>query len=285
MLQLHDFLQNVPNKPNFFPIKEMLTGFAKSGDGAAFDFGDMNKLDDDVLENLMHYSHELAKHKILKLPYNPVYYSWSLADKLFAAYIIQEEHPQFDSFKAVFMMGEQKPFRYAGMGTVEIKEFGIDPPKDRFPNVPDDVVPINIKGTIAHFAKGASFANDEAQDILYQSICFYIVSLTALMESPHTKTRVTSVGAKLNLKRAKRGVPHIMPFHTVYFEVDGKEYNTDGTSRGTGAQKRMHWRRGHIRHLSGGKITHVRPCLVGALGTDAHVAKPAYSMKQRGNVA
>lgn len=279
MLQLHDFIQNMPYEPKFFPMKKMLTEFAESGDGAAFDFGDTDKLEDEVCENLARYACELAKHKMLKLPYNPVYYSWNFGNKVFGAFIIQEEDDHdYDSFRVVFMFGDKKPFRYAGIGTLGINDLGKAA-------ITDDVVPIDLQGTIIHLARGAHFPNNDAEESLYRAVCYYVVVLTALMESPHTKTRVTSVGEKLNLKRAKRGVPQIMPFHTVYFEVDGKEYNTDGSGIGNGSQKRLHWRRGHVRHLSSGKITHVRPCLVGALGTEAHVAKPMYSMKQKGSAA
>lgn len=279
MLQLHDFIQNMPHDPVFSLMKMALTRFAKSGDGAAFDFGDTDKLEDEVCDNLVSYALELAKNKIFKMPYDRVYYSWSLLNKIFGAYIIQEENPQdYARFKVVFMFGDKKPFRYAGIGTLEIDDLGNAA-------ITNKKVPLILRGTISHMAKGAKFPNDEAEGIMYQSVCYYIIMLTALMESPHTKTRVTSVGEKVNLKREKRGVPQIMPFHTVYFEVDGKEYNTDGSGVGSGSQKRLHWRRGHVRHLSSGKITHVRPCLVGALGTDVHVAKPAYSMKQKGSAA
>lgn len=279
MLQIHDFIQNIPYEPKFFPTKKALTEFAEFGDGASFDFGDTNKLENEVCENLARYACELAKHKMLRLPYDSVYYSWNYNNKVYGAIIFQEDDDDgYVSFRAIFMFGDKKPFRYAGIGTLDINALG----KAAITN---DVVPIDLKGTISHLAQGAYFPDDTAEEDLYRSVCYYIVVLTALMESPHTKTRVTSVGEKVNLKRAKRGVPQIMPFHTVYFEVDGKEYNTDGSGIGSGSQKRLHWRRGHVRHLSGGKVTHVRPCLVGALGTDAHVEKPAYVMRKKGHAA
>jgi hypothetical protein len=218
MLQIHDFIQNMPYEPNFFLMKDALTRFAESGDGASFDFGDMQSIEDEVFENLSRYGHELAKNKILKLPYNPVYYSWSYGNKLFGVYITQEEHlHEYDSFKAVFMTGEKKPFRYVGIGTLEINEFGRDPPTDIYPDLPGDFVPINLSGKIIHFAKGVRFADDGSESALYQSVCYYIVTLTALMESPHTKTRVTAVGAKLNLnaksagyRRSCRFIPFIL---------------------------------------------------------------------------
>ena len=76
-----------------------------------------------------------------------------------------------------------------------------------------------------------------------------------------------------------------MPYHTVYFEVGGKNYNTDGTEVGGGAHAspRMHWRRGHVRKLESGKMTHVRPCLVNAMGSDVSVPKPKYELRVREN--
>lgn len=280
MLQVHDIIENLPNEEKFDLVKRYLTVFNAGNDGACFDFGDTDKLDNKICTDIVLYAHELAQHKLLKLPYNPVYYSWSSYDSVYGAFVFQEKDASDLSEKVnvIFVFGGKKPFRYAGFGTVAISNFGKE-------DLTGDLIPISIEGKVSDLVKDAVTSSDEWKKELYQLITYYVLLLTALIESPHTKTRVMSVGEKLNKKRGKRGLPQIMPFHTVYFEVDGKEYNTDGTSRGTGAQKRMHWRRGHIRHLSGGKITHVRPCLVGALGTDAHVAKPAYSMKQRGNVA
>ena len=81
-------------------------------------------------------------------------------------------------------------------------------------------------------------------------------------------------------KRMKRGLPEIMPFHTVYFDIGGRHYNTDGSERnGSHASPRLHWRRGHIRKMKTGKVAHVRPHLVGTMGTDLTAPKPVYEMR------
>jgi hypothetical protein len=41
--------------------------------------------------------------------------------------------------------------------------------------------------------------------------------------------------------------------------IDGSEEG------GTHASPRLHWRRGHVRRLANGKITNVRPTLVGVM--------------------
>jgi len=280
MLQVHDIIENIPNGEKFDIVKRYLTVFNAGNDGACFDFGDTNNLGDKICADILLYAHELAQHKLLKLPYNPVYYSWSSHNSVYGVFVFQEKNASDLSEKVnvIFVFGSKKPFRYAGFGTLAITDFGKE-------DLAGSSIPILVEGQISDLVKESVIPTDEWEKDLYQIITYYVLLLTALMESPHTKTRVMSVGEKLNKKRGRRGLPQIMPFHTVYFEVDGKEYTTDGSGIGSGTQKRMHWRRGHIRKLSSGKITHVRPCLVGGIESETHVPKPAYVMRKKGHAA
>lgn len=276
MLQIHDIIEN-------FPATESKTlNFVKSGlyiEWPSFDFGDFAKTipDQKTLYSLIDYAHELASVDMFKLAYESVYFSWQLNGEIFGAFVAcgKDGESETDIIIITVYICLKSPFRICAIGTVVVYDFGKGPESSS--------ESIQTKSTIIYqrpLIKLMSGAEEMLSDIAFQ-----VIALATLLESPHTKTRVHQVGDKLNNKREKRGIPKIMPFHTVYFEVDGKEYNTDGSGIGSGSQKRLHWRRGHVRHLSSGKITHVRPCLVGALGTEAHVAKPMYSMKQKGSAA
>lgn len=275
MLQIHDIIEN-------FPInKDRALQAIKLGlflDWPSFDFGSVEQTlgSTGTLYNLIDYAHELAREDMFKLSYDNVYFSWFWENEIYGAFISTSKNGDEEIITLNTYIAQKKPFKIATIGVTGIYNFG------KGPQSSSESITTNTVVVYKH--PGFTFTEQD-ETAMFGNVAFGVIALAALLESPHTKTRVQQVGDKLNTKRKKRGLPKIMPFHTVYFEVDGKEYNTDGTSRGAGAQKRMHWRRGHIRHLSGGKVTHVRPCLVGALGTDVHVAKPAYSMKQRGSAA
>lgn len=82
----------------------------------------------------------------------------------------------------------------------------------------------------------------------------------------------------INRQRAKKGKTPIGDIHEIKIVVDGKKYHYSGhddENREKGSPKCMHWRRGHIRRYPDGKITNVRPCLVGKIGTPPK-NKPTY---------
>lgn len=276
MLQLHDVIQQMPTTEETKGFKNLLTKINNS-ELSRFDFGDVYNFDDETCTELLEYAHELAQHDILKLPFNPVYYSWSNSGLIYGIFIAKVS-ADLNDFNAIFFLANKKPLQLVLMGNISIKEFG------KFPKVGENLQ-LALTGKILYGSPNFEFTHENAETELYQIGCYYALIFTALMESTHVKTRKTEVGVKLNQKREKRGLPKIMPFHTVYFEVDGKEYSTGGVAQGSSSQKRMHWRRGHIRKLSSGKITHVRPCLVGGIESETHVPKPTYVMRKKGRAA
>lgn len=276
MLQLHDIIENFPpeGEQEFVFLKNLILQYSDNKECPCFDFGHTENFSPELAENLASYANELFKHDLFTLPYNPVYYSWSKHNQKYGVFVIQEEDEPLN-LKILFFFAERNPFIFAGMGTIEYRH---------------DVVNTDIKlgmadidGTISYLNKKIKFVSDDSEKFLYKTIAAHAVILTSLLQSTHTKTRKTEYSDKLNKKRAKRGLPAIMPYHTVYFEVGGKNYNTDGTEVGSGthASPKMHWRRGHVRKLASGKLTHVRPCLVNAMGSDVHVPKPKYELRVR----
>lgn len=275
MMQIHDIIENFPIN-NDRALQAVKLGLFL--DWPSFDFGAMDQTlgNTETLYNLIDYAHELARADIFKLSYDSVYYSWFWDNEIYGAFVSSSKKDDKSIITLNIYIAQKKPFRVAAIGVVGLYDFGKGPQSS--------AESITTNSVVVYKNPEFRFAEQD-HNTMFANITYAVIALAALMESQHTKTRMQQVGDKLNNKREKRGLPKIMPFHTVYFEVDGKEYNTDGTFRGTGAQKRMHWRRGHVRHLSSGKITHVRPCLVGSLGNDVEVKKPAYVMRKKGNAA
>lgn len=276
MLQLHDILENFPpgDEPEFVFLKNLILQYSSNNECPCFDFGHTENFSPELAENLAEYANELFKHDLFTLPYNPVYYSWAKHEQKYGVFILQEEDRPLD-LKILFFFAERNPFIFAGMGTIEYRHDTV--------NTDVRLGMANIDGGTSYLDKRIKFVSDEAEEILYKTMAAHAVILTSLLQSTHTKTRKVEYSDKLNKKRAKRGLPAIMPYHTVYFEVGGKNYNTDGTEVGSGkhASPKMHWRRGHVRKLASGKLTHVRPCLVNSMGMDVQVPKPKYELKPR----
>ena len=274
MLQLHDILENFPKDEKIQFLLKLLKDYGEGDQEACFDFGDVRKFSDALMQNLTFYSDELFQNDMFVLPYNPVYYSWSRDHEKYGVFVIQDEnHP--DQLQILYIFAEKNPFFIAGIGTVEYVY------ERRTDNLKNRTGYANIEGSMAYISPNIRFTDDASSELLYQFVAIWPIIFTALMQSTHTKTRKVEFSDRLNKKRGKRGLPPIMPYHTVYFEVGGKNYNTDGTEVGGGshASPRMHWRRGHVRKLESGKLTHVRPCLVNAMGLDAQVPKPKYEIK------
>lgn len=67
----------------------------------------------------------------------------------------------------------------------------------------------------------------------------------------------------LNKVRAKKGKPEIFEYHILTIPAGARLARGLGDG-GTHASPRLHWRRGHVRHLPTGARTMVRACLVGS---------------------
>lgn len=99
------------------------------------------------------------------------------------------------------------------------------------------------------------------------SSCLQIIlAVCAIMNSQNVELTTTPAPKRLNEKRAKKGKPPIGEIKEIRINYGGKRYMIDGREEGgTHASPRLHWRRGHVRRLASGKITNVRPTLVGSI--------------------
>lgn len=96
-------------------------------------------------------------------------------------------------------------------------------------------------------------ATQSTQRVLQALVC---------METKHVRITDESASEKLNKVRERRGACPISGHKIV--TIDTSSAIVEISDRGgTHASPRLHWRRGHVRHLTGGTKTKVKPCLVG----------------------
>lgn len=103
-----------------------------------------------------------------------------------------------------------------------------------------------------------------------------------LLMSPHVKTEHSPAPTKLNKARALKGKPFIGDRYKITLrDFDIKRDPATRMVGGSHASPRPHWRRGHLRHLEGGRIVPVIPTVVGAQGTQSDIGKKMYEYARR----
>lgn len=128
---------------------------------------------------------------------------------------------------------------------------------------------------------------------LYSNISFdmfspafgYLLSILGLLstKSGVKTTEVTASRPEIDAKRIKQGKAPLGYEHKVV-TIDPGLLKMPGvvTAGGTHASPRMHWRRGHIRHYGDGKVTPVRPAIIGDVSRG--VITHDYALKPRGSL-
>lgn len=112
-------------------------------------------------------------------------------------------------------------------------------------------------------AKGGESKQDMYNGALYSMFDEIIATkqLCQVLDCENIKTMMLRPSEKLNKKRLSAGKLPLYSYHLLRVE-QGKKENSSGRGP-THQSPRFHWRRGHIRRLSGGAKTWVRPCTVG----------------------
>lgn len=109
-----------------------------------------------------------------------------------------------------------------------------------------------------------------------------LFSMLSILDAENVERVVVKTTERINKKRINRGQCAILDCETIYLRVGGERYLPSGEStKGSHASPRCHWRRGHLRRLSNGQITKVRPCLVGKVGNE-NPLKKNYVVKRAG---
>jgi hypothetical protein len=91
-----------------------------------------------------------------------------------------------------------------------------------------------------------------------------VIGLVTSLMSPEVTSKLVPPALKLNIHRAKTGKPPLIEHRIVHLKaVNG---NSGGHHRRIGERRppRLHWRRGHFRTLSHGRIIPVAPAIVGS---------------------
>jgi hypothetical protein len=241
----------------------------KSPELAHFDLGDLYKdLPDDEYEALVNYSISLIKEGMFSLPYDKICLSFNYGPKNMMIIESTNEKNGFD-FKLYQNIGE----------------------KFKFPNNhPDGLIFtvlysgdfMNISPPINLISKTAPKKHDEQNSLLANYCASALLAINAILSTDGIIIHANPAPVSLNKKRAKLGKSPIPEIKEIRIKVGNRNYSASGHDlAGKHASPRLHWRRGHIRKLSDGKITNVRPCLVGALNSPNYQEpqKPIYNVQ------
>ena len=116
-------------------------------------------------------------------------------------------------------------------------------------------------------------------DTGWEAMC--VVELCNVLECTNVTTKLFDAPEKLNKKRLSNGRVPFFSYHVLNLVEPSAAKSPPGT--GTHASPRQHYRRGHIRRLSPGRKTWVRPAMIGDAARGV-VAKD-YDVQQRSIVA
>ncbi len=96
-----------------------------------------------------------------------------------------------------------------------------------------------------------------------------LFTLLGVLNATGAHREMIAAPAKLNAQRARRSKPLVPGHRRVILRPASSIASVIGAAGGGHASPRMHVRRGHIRRLETGKMTWVRPCVVGDPGRGA----------------
>lgn len=268
-MRLHHIMQAL--KPH--ASRDALVGdlFAAYPQMHHFEFGSIDPVSDEEWIGLQLYAFDLLEHDLFDVPYDVFSFGWSqtikgktvsrivACDKIFdrneGGQLIfgglrcwMFSSAEYDGKKAYHCMHTlfSAPFSKES-GKVSVLEPEIMPARDDGTRVKAEA--------------------DECQ--LGPSLVCDLTALVALLHAEGVTTQTTPAPTRLNKIRAAKGKLAIGAVSHVYINVGKRQHTPSGNHVGSHASPRMHWRRGHIRRLPDGKITNVRPCLVGNIGSSA----------------
>lgn len=215
-------------------------------DKPTFEFGDVGVVDTSVGTSLVGYANELARNGMFHLPFEKMVISFN-ARNVAHVTICAEEHDGI-IFLSIFTVDSQKKFASHGKVCMRSDDNGILM----------QVVSCKVPGGYTDKVKG--------QIVNYTENIFptWVIGLMAMLEAKGVEQRLTPAPKKLNKRRTAAGKPPIGEVREIFIRVGGVSYRTSGEAEiGSHRSPRLHWRRGHVRRLPSGELTHVRPCLVG----------------------
>lgn len=261
-MRLHHIAElHYPNE-----VKERF--FGGLGRPVQFYFGDIFDIPDEEWLDLESYAKELTAAGLFRLPFPCVSYAFERHGRHVVSHVKQMGPKTFDFYVAVKQEIDGHPGLAALKAVATIHD------------VTEKGVNMEVPRASMGFWPEANTAerSKEAQAELGDFVnCLF--ALTVMMHAKGIEVSTEPAPEKLNAKRAKKGKPPIEDIRHVTIRVDGKRYSITGHEIGHHASPRLHWRRGHIRHLPSGVITNVRPCLVGT--AERGVVDHDYAVKRK----
>lgn len=249
-----------PQPPLHDPLREVIADVRRDAMSIAnahkFDFSSWPSETTALSNVLLETGQQMMDAQIATLPYPDVVFCHRIGhDKgaMEEVHLVQERRVGGETVLTVrayqkliglapwFFCGFTAFFRYKATGTEWETEWIADPVQALDPEI---------------VARNPGFAHGYVS----AHVCFFISALAAL-SSRGPEIRTLPAPAKLNKQRAKKGKPPLFEYRIVEIPAWAKA-KAEGLG-GTHASPRLHWRRGHVRHLPAGSTTLVRPCLVG----------------------
>lgn len=215
-------------------------------DAPTFEFGDATKVDPDVGTSLISYANELARNDMFHLPFERIAISFSVRNIAGVTILLEQSEDLIGA--SIFTSTQSKQFASHAAVAINIREDGLT----------YETVKCSVSSEVEESKR--EFVRKYTHEIFPP----WIVALLAMLEAKGIEQRLTPAPARLNRKRVAAGKPPIGEIREIFIRVGGVSYRASGEAEtGSHRSPRLHWRRGHVRRLPSGELTHVRPCLVG----------------------
>lgn len=195
-------------------------------------------------------------------------------------------------FESVLISSERFPKTYLMAGIARERLVVVAFGRFGYPGAPKDVtcpfcvaasdVGFTVDHPVVHVSPILAGEDDNVYDNGLWAFQEALAHLTLLL-SKEVEHRVEPAPGRLNAKRIKQGRPPVPERHTITIRKDIIRTFSRERSGGPGshASPIMHWRRGHLRHLTNGKILKIAPTVVNAQDSAKPVIKQ-YIIKKGG---
>lgn len=252
-----------------------------------FDFGNLDLLPDDEKHCLHRYEVELIKNDCFTTPYDFFSFSFTmdnsysiLNSKLDSIFICNHDKKENRLFVIwIFRHFDKNKGCYNNLGSI-LLGVDINASKKQEGTKLAFIEPVIMCGTNTGKKLSVISSNDYVKSMSFLSEILF--SMFGILDAENVERIVSKTPERINKKRVKRGQLAIADCETIYLRVGGERYLPSGESvKGHHASPRCHWRRGHLRHMSDGRIFKVRPCLVGKVANE-NPLKKNYVIKRAG---
>lgn len=245
------------------PGKRLTETLREWCDCKTFEFGRIESINRETGKSMLAYSNELGRHRLFRLPFQKMIISFEVSSVAGVTILAEEKDDDFIVF-SIFTALKNTAFTSHCWASARSD---------------DDGLFLKPYGCVVSRIVRDEKRTDIAKET-QKNIPTWTIGLLTMLNAKGVEQRITPAPHKLNKHRTAAGKPAIGEVREILINVDGKRYLPSGDAeKGSHASPRLHWRRGHIRRLPSGEITHVRPHLVGATLGGEEPAKKDYRVK------